>query len=466
MAVLCACLCARGVSGAQTVASTETHVAPPYTPMVWDIDWAYLARPESRQDWTDDLHYIRLGRDATDFLSVNAQVRERGEYQDHPGLGAQPPDNGYLLQRYQLSGDLHVAQHFRTFLQLESSLLDLRDGGPRPGIDEQKLSFNQGFVDLTPWNRDEGHRLNLRVGRQLVSLGSTRLVATGAGLNVQQPFDGFRLAAAAKGWTVEGLALRPVVTNPGFLVSPPNAAEELWGVYLSHPLPHAKKVFIDGYYLGLDHKSARYVQGAGREQRATVGARLWSHTATWDYDLEYTGQFGHFASGNIRAWGTGYHLGYTYTRARFAPHPEIDGGILSGDGNTKDNTLSTFNPLFPNGNFLNEAILFGPYNLVIVRPTLKLSLTRKLSSNTNDELLWRQAVQDGVYNIAGFLIHPPGGSQAHFIGSQIQEELGYSFNRHLTGTLAFEHFFPGEFLKQSPPAKGLNFVSPQLLWNF
>ena len=466
VAVLCACFCASRVLAAQSVVSAETHVPPPYTPMVWDIDWTYLAQPKNRQDWTDDLHYVPLGTNPADFLSINGQIRERGEYQDHPGLGAQPPDNGYLLQRYQFSGDVHLTPHFRTFIQLESSLVNLRDGGPRPGIDEDKLDFNQGFIDLTPWRKDKDSSLNLRVGRQLVSLGSTRLVATGAGLNVQQPFDGLRLTAKAHGWTAEGLALRPVVTNPGFYDNPPNAAEEFWGVYLTHSLPHVRGAFLDGYYLGLDHKSVHYVQASAREQRETLGARLWSHTATWDYDFEYTGQFGRFGPGNIRAWGTGYHLGYTYKRARFAPHPEIDGGVLSGDHNAKDNTLSTFNPLFPNGNYLNEAILFGPYNLVIVRPTLKLNLTQKLSSNTNYEVLWRQSSRDGVYNIAGFLIHPPAGSNALFIGSQIQEELGYSFSRHVTGTLAYEHFFSGRFLKQSPPAKGLNFISPQLLWNF
>ena len=468
-------LCLRLLSGflavstavsAQTGASTETHVPAPYTPQVWDIDWSYLAAPRNRQDCTDPLHYLPLGENAADFLSINGQIRERGEYQDHPDFGAQPDDNGYLLQRYLVSGDLHLGKHFRSFLQLDSSLVDFRDGGPRPGIDEDKLDFNQGFVDLSPWNKDDDHSLNLRAGRQLVSLGSTRLVAIGAGLNVEQPFNGFRLTLKTNGWNAEGIALRPVAAKSGSFDNEPNSAEELWGVYLTHRVPRAKRLFIDVYYLGYDHKSAHYVQGTGREQRETAGARLWSHTPTWDYDFEYTAQFGRFGPGNIRAWGTGYHLGYTFGRARFVPHPEIDGGVLSGDDDLKDNTLATFNPLFPNGNYLNEAILLGPYNLVIVRPTMKSNLTSKLSSNTNYEFLWRQAVQDGLYNIAGFLIHPPNGSNARFIGSQIQEEFDYSFSRHLSGAIAYEHFFPGEFLKQSPPHRGLNFISPQLTWNF
>ncbi len=451
---------------AQTVASTEAHVPVPYTPQIWDIDWSYLATLGSRSDWTDRLHYVPIGMDPADFFSVNAQLRERGEYQDHPGLGAQPANNGYLLQRYLVSGDLHLGKQFRTFLQLDSGLVSFRDGGPRPGIDKDKLDFNQGFVDLSAWKESEGDRLTLRAGRQLVSLGSTRLVAIGAGLNVEQPFDGFRLTLKKNGWVAEGIALRPVLTKTGNFDNEPNSTQELWGVYLTHPVPHAKKLFADLYYLGFDHKSAHYVQGTGREQRETAGARLWSHTSTWDYDFEYTAQFGRFGAGDIRAWGAGYHLGYTFNRTRIAPHPEIDGGVLSGDHNTADNTLSTFNPLFPNGNYLNEAVLLGPYNLIIVRPTMKFAFTPRISSNTNYEFLWRQALQDGVYNIAGFLIHPPNGSSQRFIGSQMQEELDFIIGRHWSAALAYEHFFPGAFLKASPPNRGLNFVSPQLMWNF
>ena len=439
-----------------------------YTPMVWDIDWTYLQRAGAARDWTDGWHYVRLGEAPGRYVSVTGQVRERGEYQDHPAFGAQPGDNGYLLERFLVSGDVHVGERFRGFLQLESGLEYGRDGGPRPGIDEDKLDVNQGFVEVTPWRKGESS-VTVRAGRQLVGLGSTRLVATGVGLNVEQPFDGFRVTWRQAGWTVEGLALRPVVTKTGFFDDVPNSAEELWGVYASHGLP-GWKASVDGYYLGFDRKQARYTQGTGREQRETVGARVWAHTPTWDYDFEGTGQFGRFGAGKIRAWGAGYHLGYRFAGRRFQPMPEIDGGVLSGDHDAKDGTLGTFNPLFPNGNYLSESILVGPYNLVITRPTVKLALTRKLTSNTNLELLWRQAREDGVYNIVGILTHPAAGSgfgaEARYIGTQVQEEVGYSFTRHLSGALAYEHFFVGSFLKQSPPGKGLNFVSPQLTWNF
>jgi hypothetical protein len=452
-------------TAAQTAARSQTHIPAPYTPQVWDIDWQYLANPENRQDWTDDLHYISLGSGGARYLSLNAQIRERGEYQDDPDFGAQPPDNGYFLQRYLMSADLHLGPQFRTFIQFDSGLENGRDGGPRPGIDEDKFDINQGFIDLVPYRRGDDN-LTIRSGRQLVSLGSMRLVAIGAGLNVEHPFDGFRLTLHQSGWMADAIAVRPVSIGVGVFDNEPNSAEELWGLNFTHAVTHLKSTFVDLLYLGFDHKQARYTQGTGREQRETVDGRIWSHTSTWDYDFECTAQFGRFGPGNIRAWGTGYHLGYTFNKARFAPHPEIDGGVLSGDKNPHDNTLGTFNPLYPNGNYLNESILLGPYNMIIVRPTMKYTFTPKLNSNTNYEALWRESKKDGAYNIIGILTHPPAGSSASFIGSQIQEEIDYSFTRHLSGALAYEHFFVGQFLKQSPPEKSVNFISPQLTWNF
>jgi len=256
--------------------------------------------------------------------------------------------------------------------------------------------------------------------------------------------------------------LRP---RPVYSTMNPIPLRSSGGLYLNRALP-SFHTNVDLYYLGYDHKSVRYAQGTGREQRETIGARVWSHTPTWDYDFEYTAQFGRLNTGNISAWGTGYHLGYTFNQVRFAPRPELDGGVLSADHNTHDNKLGTFNPLFPNGNFLSESILLGPFNLIIVRPTFKIALTRKTSANTNVELLWRQATEDGVYNIAGILTHVPGNSTGRFIGTQIQQEIDYAFSRHLSGSIVYEHFFTGEFLKQSPPGHSLNFISPQLIYNF
>jgi hypothetical protein len=438
--------------------------APPYTPLVWDQDWTYLRDPAVPRDPLDKLHYVKLNASGEDYISFSGQIRERGEYFDYPAFGAQPADNGYLQQRYIVGSDLHLHQSFRLFTQLSSSLINGRDGGPRTAVDEQKLSFNQGFIDYTPLHEGDAS-FTLRAGRQLVSLGSTRLVAIGAGLNVEQPFDGFRLTLNALDWKLQGLAVRPVSVSPGYMASAPDHTQELWGLYATHPfpLPHAN---IDLYYLGYDHAKGLWLHGVGREQRETFGLRLYAQSSTWYYDWEFTPQIGRFGSGDIRAWGIGTNTGYHFAATKFQPRIELDAGALSGDSNLHNKTLGTFNALFPNGSYLSQALLIGPYNVILARPKLQLNVTRSVTFNPNLEMLWRESTQDGTYGIVGYPNHAASLSSARYIGAQIDSDVDWAINRHTTFSVDYEHFFPGQFLKQTPPNRSVNFIAPQIIFNF
>jgi hypothetical protein len=452
------------LSGQQTSGVFVPHEPLPYTPFVYDQDWSYLSDARNVQDFSDRLHFVPLNDDETEYIDFTGQIRERGEYFDHPAWGAQPPDNGYLLQRYLFSADLHLAPSFRVFCQLGSSLIDGRDGGPRVAVDKQELSFNQCFADV-PLLRTGKKQLTIRAGRQLVSLGSTRLVAIGAGLNVEQPFDGARLMLDMGNWQFQGLALRPVAVASGILQSGPDHTQELWGVYGTHSVPIPKSK-LDLYYLGYDHAKAIWNAGFGREQRQSFGIRLYAPTPTWYYDWEFIYQTGRFGPDNIRAWSIGTNTGYRFRHAKFTPRVEIDTGAMSGDGNLKDKTLGTFNSLFPNGSYLGQALLLGPYNVVIARPKLELHLTSKLTLSPNFEALWRESTTDGIYGSVGYPTHAGTLSGARFVGSQIDAELDYRLGRHMLLSVDYEHFFPGEFLKQTPPNREVNFIAPQITYNF
>jgi hypothetical protein len=330
------------------------------------------------------------------------------------------------------------------------------------------MNFNQAFGDLYLWGSagSSDNTMSIRAGRQLVSLGSTRLFAIGAGLNVEQPFDGARVTLRASGWNVDLLALRPTLIKGEYFQNEPNPRKETWGVYARHNLPILPQGNLDIYYIGFDNKLAQWAQGTGRERRQSIGARLFATTPTWFYDFEYTGQFGEFGAGNIRAWAAGYHIGYQFVQARWGPRVELDGGVTSGDHNPHDNTLGTFNPLFPNGSYLSESLLIGPYNLIIVRPKLEFHPTGKLTVKPNLEFLWRQSTTDGIYNVAGVLTHAGNTNEARYVGSQVQMGAEYAFDRSLTGGLTYEHFFPGAFLKQTPPNRSVNFAFAQLTYSF
>ena len=458
------CLCFRAsLANAQTAENYQ-----PYTVLVYDENWRYLRDPLRQVDWSDKLKYIRLLGDSDEtYFSFGGQVRERGEYFDHPGWGSGSPDNGYILQRYMAYFDLHLGRRFRLFVQAKSGLEVERDGGPRPGVDEDRLDWNQGFVDWAVWTEQPDHEdFTVRAGRQMMTLGAGRLIAIGAGLNVEQVFDGVRLTLQTHGWTTDAFATRPVTINNGLFDDAPNHAVNFWGLYVTHRLPLLKLANVDLYYLGLDNKSARWNAGIAREQRQTAGVRVFARSESWYYDWEYTTQFGRFGAGSIGAWGIATNTGYRFKDAHFSPRIELDAGALSGGANPRDHTLGTFNALFPNGSYLGQALLLGPYNLVIARPKLRLDLTRKLSLNPNLEFLWRESTADGSYGPAGNLTRAAGSSQARYVGAQADLELDYNLDRHTTFAIDYVHFLPGKFLKQMPPGLGVNFIAPQVTYTF
>ena len=79
----------------------------------------------------------------------------------------------------------------------------------------------------------------------------------------------------------------------------------------------------------------------------------------WDFDYEGVWQFGTFGSANIRAWTLASDTGYTIPTWRLKPSFSVKADISSGD-NPKTNTLGTFNPLFPIGNYFGVLADTGP----------------------------------------------------------------------------------------------------------
>ena len=112
--------------------------------------------------------------------------------------GSAPADrhgnNGYLLERYLLHGDLHLSPFFRFFGQFQSGLEDGRIGGPRPDIDRNAFDVHQAFFDFMLPFDDMKDSLTWRVGRQEMSYGTGRLIDTREGVNLARSFDEVRAA--------------------------------------------------------------------------------------------------------------------------------------------------------------------------------------------------------------------------------------------------------------------------------
>jgi hypothetical protein len=178
-------LLASAAARAQSVKETDagcSSTSMKLPQMTYHEDVQYLGNAECRTSFLDSIQFIPLSAEGEDrYLSFGFWIRERGEYVSNPNWSDSSPGNAYLMQRYFLHADLHLDERFRFFGELASSLLNGRNGGPRPGVDEETIYVHQAFVDLGLWN--SGHdSLTLRAGRQEAALGSENLVSRQYGL--------------------------------------------------------------------------------------------------------------------------------------------------------------------------------------------------------------------------------------------------------------------------------------------
>ena len=423
-----------------------------------DENWSFLRDHTLRQDFWDPIKYIPLRKNADDwYMTVGGEAREVWEQIGNDNWGQQPYMNGYLNERYMLHFDVHYGRHIRSFVELKSGLNSYRRGGPRP-IDEKKLDFQSGYLEFSKSSSSQS--LQFRVGRHELEYGSGRVIDVREGPNVRLSFDGLMMKSKIDSWRVDGFAVRPDEDNPGFFDNVPNHALGFWGVYATRPLPD--KTFLDLYYLGLDRKEATFERGTAQEVRHSLGARIFHPVATdkpgLDFDDEAIWQVGTFGSANIRAWTIATETGYRFPNVPLKPRFSAKADISSGD-HPGSNTLGTFNPLFPKGNYFGVLATTGPgpINFIDVHPHLEAALPHNVSLSLDWIVQWRENLEDGVYSVPGSLIRAADGNQARFVGHRPGAEIRWQVNRHLWVQGDYGIFYAGRFLKETQPGRNLNY---------
>ena len=459
MAITAALACA------QTLGQPQTS-SPSYPQMTYGEDNRFLANPALRTEPLDVLKYIPLSAtDTNSYLSFGAFIRERVEYFSNPDWGSGPPGSAYLMQRYLIHADLHLGERVRVFTELGSSLEDGRTGGPRPGLDEDKFDLHQAFVDVGLWHGTSSS-LTLRAGRQEMAFGSGTLISTRDGRNIRVSFDGFRLTVLEKEWTIDAFAVRQTKNKPGIFDDEPNSDLGLWGLYAVGPLKFLPGGHIDLYYLGNENRQATYdAEGTGYELRHTIGTRVWGSTEHWDYNEEAIFQFGHFRSKDIRAWAISTEAGYRLDSIPLGPRFGLRAVAFSGNQNPGDDTLGTFNSLNEKGPYFSYAEWFARRNLIAVQPSVQLNFTKNLSFTPNTAFFWRESTRDGLYSPSNLIVTGQK-SNASYIGNQTGAQLQWKLNRHVTFMMDYEHFFPGEFLKQSTAGRSVDYFTAWLDFRF
>jgi hypothetical protein len=214
--------------------------------------------------------------------------------------------------------------------------------------------------------------------------------------------------------------------------------------------------------LGLDRKQATFERGTAHELRHSLGVRFSRPIATeqpgWDFDDEALWQFGTFGSNNIQAWTVATETGYRMPTIPLKPRFSVKADISSGD-HPNSNTMGTFNPLFPTGNYFGVIATTGPgpVNFIDVHPHIETALAKTVSLSADWFVQWRQSLDDGVYSQPGTLIRAADGSRARFVGHRPGMEIRWQKDRHLWFQGDYGIFYAGQFLKETQPGRNLNY---------
>jgi len=412
-------------------------------------------KKDSATSWYSKAKYTPLSANGNAYVSFGGEVRLQYFYAKNDGWGDEPKDkDGYILSRYLLHTDIHASKHFRAFIQLQSGLANGKTS--TSPVDEDPLDLHQAFVDYTA-TLDPETKVLFRPGRQELIYGSQRIIAVRDGPNNRQAFDGVKVSVVHTGYKLDLFYSNYVAAKKGIFDDSWNKNTRFWGGYMTlNRIPVLQNV--DLYYLGLWRSNAKFDDGSGRERRHSAGTRIFGKQNAFRYDMEAIYQFGDFSSKNIRAWTASANMAYEFSRIKYKPEIGLKAELISGDKSYGDNSLQTFNPLFPRGAYFGLAALIGPSNLIDVHPSLSFKLMPRLDWNMDYDIFWRYSLNDGIYAPSTSLLYSGKNSNSRHIGQQLSTEFVYVPNPFLYFRAEFTWFKTEAYLKDVTAGKNILFA--------
>lgn len=407
----------------------------------WQEDWSALADPALRSAPLDRLKYLPLGGDGRRWLSFGANLRLRYESSQAPALGAGGrAGDTWWLRRLEAHADARLGA-LQLFVQLQD---DAAPGKRDPGAaDRDRLDVEQAFV---AWVRPGARgTVKLRAGRQQFAFDLQRFVSLREGANVRQSFDALWGEYETAHWRWIAYATQPVQVRDSHAFDDTSSpALRFDGVRVE------RKVLGEGelsaYWSRYQRQQASYPSVAGRERRDVWDLRFAGQAGALDWDNELMLQGGRVGGQRVRAWALGARAGHTFASA-LAPRLGLQLDAASGDRDPGDATLGTFNPLFPNGAYLNLAGYTGQANVVHIKPSLTLVPRPGVSVLVALAGQWRATTADAVYVQPAVPLAGTAGRGRRRTGGYAQLRLDWRLDANAAAAVEAVHFQPAGWLR-------------------
>ena len=173
-----------------------------------------------------------------------------------------------------LHASLHAGEKVRFFGEVYHGLTS---SGQRT-LQDDEIDFHQLFAEWTPSLRSP-HALSIRLGRQELNFGASRLIGMRDGPNMRRSFDLGRVIYRYQKGSINlffGQEVNPrfnAFNNVSNLINEVRANNpRVWGLYAQGPGPIVDGT-LDIYYLGFEGVSSEFSDSFGNETRHSIGIR-------------------------------------------------------------------------------------------------------------------------------------------------------------------------------------------------
>jgi len=428
---------------------------PVYSNVRYEDDYSFLNNGGSRgSDPLNQLKKIPVGSNVA--LTFGGSYRFRFERDENRRFGASNPQTqSFYLNRLFLFGDLHLGSRVRLFSEFKYAGITDNEL-PAPLTAHDKPDVQNLFADIWFLNNAKS-KLGLRAGRQEMQYGKQRLVSPLDWVNTRRTFDGVRLMANASGWKFDAFATRVVEHDPEE-VDRANDSQLFTGFYMQRS--NQGKTF-SAYYLGLDEddmlaKSGKDVPGTYKCH--TIGAAYDGAAKNFDWTTEAAYQFGSFSVDDISAYMLALEGGYTLNKAWAKPRLSLGFDLASGDKDPADDKKQTFNQLFPLAHpYFGWADQVARQNIQAVTLSLTVKPHKRVSAKVQGLNFKLAQEREALYNAAGVVSRrDPTGAAGDEVGNEIDAEVTFNVNVHVSLLVGYARFMPGDFIKHTGLSKTHN----------
>ncbi len=443
---------------------TTENTIPPIGLLRAEESNLFLKDAEAGQVALQPLKFISLNNERNIYLSLGGEYRPRMEHFSNQNYTSF--DETYYSQRLSLYTSLDLGSKIRLFGEVYHGFTT----GEERIFEDDVIDLHQGFLELVLSEKNTSS-VTLRLGRQEIGYGVSRLIGIREGPNMRRSFDLAKLNFKKDKRSINLIYGKELSYRSNAFDNTSNLFESdaqnptLWGVYVQDNVV-GRIGNLDFYYFGFNSNSAQFNDVVGEETRHSLGIRSYGQIGRYSFNTEFIYQFGDIGNSTISAFNLETDWKYQLTDGGWKPKLGIKLDFSSGDRSLGDGKIQTFNPLFVNPALYSLAGVNTPANLTSFHPNLTVYPFDDFSIFVDYALFYRTSSDDGLYTPPRFLLREANGLSEKHIGDVLGIQVEYEINRNISFDLRSSYFIAGKFIKASGDSENTFYIAPTVNFKF